>query len=144
VDSGGGLYSTAGEKKMHGTFIDTGAPHVVIFESGLERLDVMEFGRAIRRIHVQSCRHKLKFRPDTERSTVELRTYERGVEVRDPRVGTGSVASRACQFGLYTLTSPVAGLPERETLFVYFKKTERVDRCVSRRSAHMLFKGRLL
>ena len=147
VDLRRGVVFTAGEKKLNGTFIDTGAPHVVIFESDLERLDVMEFGRAIRRDpRFNPAGTNVNFVRIRNGSTVELRTYERGVESETLACGTGSVASALVSSDLYTLTSPVAvAVRSGETLFVHFKKTgDGWTDVFLEGSAHMLFKGRLL
>jgi len=131
---------------LHGTFIDTGAPHVVIFESGLERLDVMEFGRAIRR--------DPRFNPaGTTSISSGYGTGARwssahmngGWSPRPSRAGQiGRI--RACQFGpVHTHLSVAVAVRSGETLFVYFKKTgDGWTDVFLEGSAHMLFKGRLL
>jgi len=75
-------------------FIDTGVPHAVIFVEGLDKIDVLNLGRQIRY-------HK-KFYPEganvnfvevESKSSIKVRTYERGVEDETLACGTGAVAS---------------------------------------------------
>jgi len=82
------------KQKVNVSFIDTGVPHVVIFVSALDDIDVNIIGSKIRY-------HK-KFKPkgtnvnfvEQESATlISNRTYERGVEAETKACGTGSVAS---------------------------------------------------
>ena len=147
VDIRPGLSFSFRGKQMQGAFIDTGAPHAVILEEALESLDVMELGGAIR--------HDPRFSPAgtnvnfvriRDGSTVELRTYERGVESETLACGTGSVASALIASDLFALSSPVSvAVRSGEKLFVHFRKTGSAWTDVFLEgSAHMLFKGSLL
>ena len=147
VDLRRGLVFSPGEKQMKGAFIDTGAPHAVIFEEGLESLDVMKFGNAIRRDPRYSpAGTNVNFVRIRDGSTVELRTYERGVEAETLACGTGSVASALVASDLHALTSPVTvAVRSGERLLVHFRKTgESWTHVFLEGSAHMLFKGSLL
>jgi diaminopimelate epimerase len=118
-----GLVFSPGEKQMKGAFIDTGAPHAVIFEDNLADLDVTKFGSAIR--------HDPRFgSPGTNVNFC----------------GTGSVASALISSDMYALTSPVTvAVRSGESLFVHFRKTGATWTDVFLEgSAHMLFEGRLL
>ena len=147
VDIRPGLSFSFRGKHMKGAFLDTGAPHAVIFEEELESLNVMEIGRAIR--------HDPRFSPAgtnvnfvhiRDGSTVELRTYERGVESETLACGTGAVASGLVSSYLYPLSSPVSvAVRSGESLLVHFRRTGRTWTDVFLEgSAHMLFKGTLL
>ena len=147
VDLREGLVFSAGKKQMKGAFIDTGAPHVVIFENDLERLDVMETGRAIRRDpRFDPGGTNVNFIRMRDGSTVELRTYERGVESETLACGTGSVASALIGSDLHSLGSPVTvAVRSGETLLVHFRKTGGTYTDVLLEgSAHILFTGKLL
>jgi diaminopimelate epimerase len=147
VDLRPGLVFSPGEKLMKGAFIDTGAPHAVVFEDDLESLDVMKFGSAIRRDpRFSPAGTNVDFVRISAGSTVELRTYERGVESETLACGTGSVAAALVASDLYALTSPViVSVRSGERLLVHFRK--RGDTWTDvflEGSAHMLYKGRLL
>jgi diaminopimelate epimerase len=142
-----GIALAVGGRVLKGSFLDTGAPHLVIFEEGLEELDVMGLGRALR--------HDPAFAPGgtnvnfvriADGSTVEIRTYERGVESETLACGTGSVASALISSSLQDLRSPVTvRVRSGESLLVHFKLKDRdwTD-VLLEGSAHMLFHGNLL
>jgi len=106
-------------------FINTGVPHTVIFVEGIEKINVREIGREIRR-------HK-KFLPAgtnvdfveiLSQDSLRIRTYERGVEDETLACGTGSVAA-ALIFALKTYSVlPKINMHTKsgEILKVYFKK----------------------
>jgi diaminopimelate epimerase len=134
-------------KQMKGAFIDTGAPHAVVFVEDLESLDVMKAGRAIRRDpRFSPAGTNVDFVRIRDGSTVELRTYERGVESETLACGTGSVASALVSSGLHGLASPVTvAVRSGEKLLVHFTKTgEAWTNVFLEGSAHILFKGNLL
>jgi diaminopimelate epimerase len=147
VDIRPGLLFSFGGKQMNGTFIDTGAPHTVIFQDALENLDVMKLGNAIRHDpRFTSDGTNVNFVRIMDGSTVELRTYERGVESETLACGTGSVASALVASDLYALSSPVSvAVRSGERLFVHFRKIDNKWTDVFLEgSAHILFKGTLL
>ncbi len=90
------------------SFINTGVPHVVVFVSDIEKVDVEKIGRMIR--------YHREFSPGGTnvdfvyvrgRSNLTVRTYERGVEGETLACGTG-VAASAIISGLKNLVdSPV-------------------------------------
>lgn len=80
--------------RLHYSFINTGVPHAVVFVQGLEKIDVLNLGRAIRYHH--------DFKPKGTNANfvevkgardIQVRTYERGVENETLACGTGSTAS---------------------------------------------------
>jgi diaminopimelate epimerase len=147
VDFRKGLLFSPGGEHMKGAFIDTGAPHAVIFEGDLEHLDVMKFGRAIRRDpRFGPVGTNVNFVRIRDGSTVELRTYERGVESETLACGTGSVAAALVISDLHALSSPVTvAVRSGERLDVHFRKTgESWTDIFLEGSAHMLFNGKLL
>ncbi len=81
-------------RKIEVDYINTGVPHTVIFVEGLDKIDVEAIGRQVRQ-------HK-KFKPAganvdfvefKDDKTINIRTYERGVERETLACGTGVVAS---------------------------------------------------
>jgi diaminopimelate epimerase len=144
VDFRPGLSFTVEGKIMKGAFIDTGAPHAVIFEEALESLDVMKLGSAIRHDPLFSpSGTNVNFVRVVDGSTVELCTYERGVESETLACGTGSVASALVCSDLSALSSPVTvAVRSGERLLVHFKRSANTWTDVFLEgSAHILFKG---
>ncbi len=128
-------------------FINTGVPHAVIFVEGLELIDVVQLGRAIRN-HAQFSPRgtNVNFVEVTGNRSIAVRTYERGVEDETLACGTGSTAS-ALVFALRSgLDKKVVVLTKsRELLNIYF------DRCDDRfrdvwleGKASFVFKGTIL
>lgn len=102
-----------GEKMIRGSSIVMGVPHYVIFESGdLWSLDILPLGRAIR-FHPE-------LKPDgganvnfvfvRDEHSIEVRTYERGVEAETLSCGSGVVASVATSSLFGNVNSPVSVL----------------------------------
>jgi diaminopimelate epimerase len=147
VDLRPGLSFSAGGMKMKGTFIDTGARHTVIPAEALENLDVMRIGSAIRHDpQFSPAGTNVNFIRIRNGSTVELRTYERGVESETLACGTGSVASALVGSYLHALNSPVTvSVRSGESLIVHFRKSANTwTDVILEGSAHMLFKGTML
>lgn len=112
------------KKEFNVSFINTGVPHVVVFVSDIEKVDVEKIGRMIR--------HHREFAPEgtnanfvyiKDRSNLIVRTYERGVEGETLACGTGVTAS-AIISGLKGLVdSPVKCLTRGgDVLMVSFAK----------------------
>jgi len=81
-------------KTLRGSFINTGVPHFVVPVEGLESLDVVKLGRAIRfhREFEPKGTNVNFIQPISERA-IAIRTYERGVEGETLACGTGATAS---------------------------------------------------
>jgi diaminopimelate epimerase len=147
VDLRTGLSFSVGGKQIQGTFIDTGAPHTVIFEEVLEDIDVVKIGSAIRHDPLFApSGTNVNFARVRDGSTVEIRTYERGVESETLACGTGSVASALVSSDMHALKSPVAvTVRSGETLLVHFKgSTGTWTDIILEGSAHILFSGTML
>jgi diaminopimelate epimerase len=81
-------------RSMRVNFIDTGVPHTVIFVEGLEKIDVFNLGRQIRYHKKFSPRGtNVDFVEVLNNNSINLRTYERGVENETLACGTGAVAA---------------------------------------------------
>jgi diaminopimelate epimerase len=89
-----GIPLTRGSAGYTADYVNTGAPHAVVFVPDLEEVQVVELGRWLR--------YHREFAPEgvnanfvqvIDPDTIRLRTYERGVEAETLACGTGSVAS---------------------------------------------------
>ncbi|HMK39092.1 MAG TPA: diaminopimelate epimerase [Bacteroidota bacterium] len=142
-----GLSLSAGGRQMQGTFIDTGAPHTVIFGEALESLDVANLGSAIRRDpQFSPGGTNVNFARMGIGSTIEIRTYERGVESETLACGTGAVASAIIGSDLHSLGSPVTvAVRSGENVLVHFRGGAAGWTDVHLEgSAHILFQGKIL
>lgn len=90
-------------------FLDTATPHVVALlgsVDAVEALDVVAEGRRFRvHPHWEPPGTNVNFVALADRSTLRMRTYERGVEAETLSCGTGSTAS-AILTHLWGLTDP--------------------------------------
>lgn len=110
-------------KKIIGHFIDTGVPHFVVIKKNIKDIDIVKESRPIR-YH--------KFFPDgtnvdwlkiKNKHTVEIRTYERGVEKETLSCGTGSTAGSIISYLLgYTLSPVNVKTKSGEILKISFNK----------------------
>lgn len=114
---------------MSVSYINTGVPHVVVETDRLVDLDVEKLGRGIR--------HNEEFAPlgtnadfvkVTGKSSIEVRTYERGVEAETLACGTGVVASAVIESLKHRVTPPVnVRTKGGEDMKVYFKQSKKED-----------------
>ena len=129
-----------------GHSINTGSPHVVLFEPGIESTDVTLLGRKIR--------HHKMFLPEgtnvnfvavSSEGILRVRTYERGVEAETLACGTGAVASAIIASMEKGAASPVRlRVQSGEELLVDFEcHGSKVRHVVLEGSAHILFTGTL-
>jgi len=89
-------------------FINTGVPHAVVFVSALNKVDVKNLGRAIR-YHKRFAPSgaNVNFVALQGRNSINIRTYERGVEDETLACGTGAVASALISGLQGKVSSPV-------------------------------------
>jgi diaminopimelate epimerase len=108
---------------VHG--INTGVPHVVHFVNDISNFNVFTTGRAIRfHDHFQPAGTNVNFASVRDAHSMDVRTYERGVEDETLACGTGSVASVLVASRRGLVQSPVdVHVQSKETLKVYFKQT---------------------
>ncbi len=102
-----------GEQTIRGSSIMVGVPHYVIFEEGdLWSRDIVPVGRAIRRhadLKVDNGAN-VNFVVVRGEHSIEVRTYERGVEAETLSCGSGVVAAVAVSALFGKVKSPVSVL----------------------------------
>lgn len=82
------------KRSLKVNFINTGVPHVVIFVSGINGIDLKHLGRSIRSHQKFSPRGaNVNFVEEKEKNLIQVRTYERGVEDETLACGTGITAA---------------------------------------------------
>lgn len=95
------------------TFIlNTGSPHYIRFDNGLETLDVVKEGRAVRfsdRFKKEGINvNFVRLNSDT---SLDIRTYERGVEDETLACGTGVTAAAIASYRRRGLSAGYAEIP---------------------------------
>ena len=102
-----------------------GVPHVVVWVEDIDETPVVQWGRAIR-YHDRYAPEgtNANFVRQLDDGSIEIRTYERGVEDETLACGTGSVATALIAASKGMVTSP-ASLRTRggETLRIHFQKS---------------------
>lgn len=105
-----------------GHFINTGAPHTVVFMEGMNQANIKSIGRHIRY-------HSLFAPAGTNVNLVQIvsdskiivRTYERGVEDETLACGSGAVAAAAISFLVKNLKPPITCSFKGGDLLIDFK-----------------------
>lgn len=107
-----------------GHFVNTGVPHLVYIVDDLEHLDIIKIGRATRYHNTFSpAGTNVDFIKLTSGNTLQIRTYERGVEDETLACGTGSVASVIIASLLKGVSSPaILKTRSGKELIVHFKR----------------------
>jgi diaminopimelate epimerase len=130
----------------HVDFINTGVPHVVIGVDNLRAYPVVEQGRALR--------YHQRFSPEGTNvnfidvrgeNSLDVRTYERGVEDETLACGTGSIASALVSSVRGLVHSPVqVNTRGGEALSIYFKSRDReFEEVWLEGSTSLIYEGRL-
>jgi diaminopimelate epimerase len=124
--------SAAGESlAVH--FLNTGVPHAVVFREDLAATDVRQLGAALRyHAHFAPKGTNANFAALLPDGSLELRTYERGVEDETLACGTGVVASALLHHLLHNAPSPVSvKVRGGDTLSVHFERDSETFRNVT-------------
>lgn len=88
--------------------INTGVPHTVVFVDQVEQIDVVTLGRMIRRHErFAPAGTNVNFVQVLSKQSIQIRTYERGVEDETLACGTGVTASALIASKIYKWPSPV-------------------------------------
>ncbi len=90
-----------------GGFIILGVPHLILFTKTLGSLDVGSFGRQYSNHRLFKKRTNVNFVQRIDAHTIQVRTYERGVENETLSCGTGSTASAIMAHWKKGIQSPV-------------------------------------
>jgi diaminopimelate epimerase len=103
---------TIGPNSIHGSFITVGVPHYVTFlREGLWSQNIEPLGRAIRmHLDLQPAGANANFVVVRDPHSIEVRTYERGVEAETLACGSGVVASVSTSALFGRVQSPVTVL----------------------------------
>ncbi len=97
------------EGSLTGHFMKVGVPHVVVAVDNLEEVPVRQWGRGVRFHQMfRPAGTNVNFVRVKDRHTLEIRTYERGVEDETLACGTGAVASAIISATLGKAASPVS------------------------------------
>ncbi len=129
------------------TCVDTGSPHVVIFEEDLEKSDVSGIGHEIREHgSFKPNGTNVNFATKGMSAEIPYRTYERGVEAETLACGTGAVAVAIASHFCYGSDSPVTlRTKSNELLIVSFRNVgESYTDVTLEGPAIMLFDGKVL
>ncbi|MGD8991393.1 MAG: diaminopimelate epimerase [Desulfobacterales bacterium] len=88
--------------------INTGVPHVVVMVEHVDDLDVVALGREIRwHSGFAPSGTNANFVKRRQGNSIDIRTYERGVEDETLACGTGAIASAIIAASLFDMTPPV-------------------------------------
>lgn len=89
-------------------YLDTGVPHVVLFDDHIEEIDVNELGSKIRHHPLFAPKGaNVNFATLKQGAFIELRTFERGVEAETLACGTGSAAVAIAASAKWGATNPI-------------------------------------
>ena len=134
-----------GDKVIHGSSIMVGVPHYVIYlKDELWSQDIAPLGRAIRRHpELQPQGSNVNFVVVRDASSIEVRTYERGVEAETLSCGSGVVASAVTSALFGRVKSPVSVLTRSGTTYeVAFELVSGgVDNVRLKGDARVIFKA---
>lgn len=134
---------TVPEKYNTDTVLNTGSPHIVLFENSIDDLNVQEKGAEIRFSKTYNVEGVNVNFVEVLKDKLVIRTYERGVENETLACGTGAVASAIAAFESGLISTESVRLTalggDLEVLFSKFKKTYTNIRLIG--SAKFVFKG---
>ncbi len=106
--------------------VNTGVPHAVHYVPDVDAFDVFGCGREIRyHDHYRPAGTNANFVRVIDRRTIQVRTYERGVEGETLACGTGATASALISAWKGLVDSPVnVAVRSGETLRIHFERNE--------------------
>lgn len=124
--------------------MDTGVPHAVLFVEDVDSIDVDRLGPLFR--YHQAFAPKgtnVNFVQLTASGTIQIRTYERGVEKSTLACGTGAAAAAIAAVEKFKIPLPVKVTFESgDTIEVDYKgRNGMIEEVIQRGPAHKLFHG---
>jgi diaminopimelate epimerase len=131
---------------LSGHFLRVGVPHVAVPVDDLEEVPVREWGREIRFHQMfQPAGTNVNFVRVKDSHSLEIRTYERGVEDETLACGTGAVASALICASLGQAASPVTVHTRGgEILTVAFEMAgEKISQVFLQGDALVVYQGEL-
>jgi diaminopimelate epimerase len=126
-----------GKKFFKAHFIDTGAPHLVVFTDensikNIEKINVNQLGRKLRYHPKFENGTNVNFVAVIDNETIRMRTYERGVEGETLACGTGSVASAIASVEIKNLNLPLkVKTSSGEILTIFYDRNKSQPEFVS-------------
>lgn len=134
-----------GPRTIQGSFMFVGVPHYVVFlNDGLWQADIVPLGRSIRQ-HPDLQPHgaNANFVVIRDEHSIEVRTYERGVEAETLSCGSGVVSSVSASALFGKVTSPVKVLTRSGITFeVTFRREGNELRDIRLRGdARVVYRG---
>ncbi len=126
-------------------FVDTGSPHTIVYTSNLDTFNVDDAGRAIRNnSDIFPDGTNVNFLEVTGPDTIEVRTFERGVEAETLACGTGAVAAALMSYRLGKIgsTSVSVGVRSGDVLRIDF--SEDFQNVYLSGPAHIVYTGTIL
>jgi diaminopimelate epimerase len=136
-----------GGKTMLAQFVNTGSPHAIFIMDDVDNVDVNGLGRAVRyHPEFQPAGTNVNFVRVLDDQSIQIRTYERGVENETLACGTGSVASAIIAHLSEGVHQPVrVRVRSGEDLIVHLETSNgKVTDASLEGSAHILFSGNAL
>jgi len=133
-------------KVLSVVFLNTGVPHAVQFVEDVEDVDVVGLGRRIRHHEVfQPAGTNADFVQIVDRSTLKMRTYERGVEDETLACGTGAVACAVAGHRVHGMEAPISVITRSgRVLKIHFQEKEgRYQEVFLAGEARLIYEGLL-
>lgn len=116
------LYLNGITPQLH--FVNTGVPHAVLFVDSLDESNVEAEGKRLRHSPLFApAGSNINFVQLRKDNSLDLRTYERGVEAETQACGTGATAAALIAHHIYYLASPIdVWVRSKERLRVAFNR----------------------
>lgn len=126
-------------------YVNTGVPHVICFAKDNEGMDIIPLGRSIRYHKLFApCGTNVNIVSIKNKSSIRVRTYERGVEAETLACGTGSAASAVISSLVKGLEPPVKVHTRGGVLNIYFTLRGRaISGLFLEGRAEEVFKGKI-
>ncbi len=131
-------------------FLYTGSPHYVIFVKNLHYINVIKTGREIRYNNIYDTKKgiNVNFVQIFNNTTLQVRTYERGVENETLSCGTGAIASVIAAFNVKKINNKNKEILVKTlggNLWVTFKESIKTYKNIYLTgSVNIVFKGSLI